>query len=78
MWYRQSLLGSFTSPWIRNILMYEFPKVAVTNDHKLHWLQTAEMSSVIVVEVRRLKLRCWQGWLILVDLRAPSLASGGC
>lgn len=46
---------------------------AVTNNNKLGSLKV----SVIALEAGSLKLRCWQGWLLLEALR-ENLACSSC
>lgn len=36
---------------------------------QIGWLKTAEIYSVTVLEVRKLKPRCWQDWILLEALR---------
>lgn len=42
---------------------------AVTNYYEIRWLKRADIYFLVVLEARRSKANCYQGWFILGALR---------
>lgn len=50
------------------IATYEFPKAAITKYHKLACLKQQKLNSLIVLETKDPRSRCWQDRFLLREM----------